>query len=558
MKKKTLLTSLLLVAAFMTGSAKQRTTAQLLGAAQKVLSGTSLTKSLTVQDLKVLQTESQLTVIGYENGACAIIANDDQFDAVLGYTDKPLTGDPAPGFLWWLETMNASLEQQMSEGVTVKASVGDRKNARVDPFVTTTWNQSTPYNNLCPEYTSNKVTKRYVTGCVATAMAQVIAYHKWPVTGNKSISYTYTDDVTGEIRRLTANPGKTNYDYANMLDNYTSDNYNDDQAKAVATLMYHCGLSVKMEYTVDGSGAQVYEACRAVRRNFRYPEYTPYYYRDVMSSAEWMTLVYREIDDACPVLYAGVSSGGHCFVLDGYNESGQVHVNWGWGGYGDGFFTISSLNGYSSQQQMVLMRTPDDTRVDYTKYRSLFGAMSSLTMAYRIDRVNATGVIYNFDPDAFTGELGMIASNLSTGETTVLGSESLSSVVFFNGVQVDLDGPTDGLADGEYRVYLATKSTKETDWQPIRTSDSYRNSYLMTKKGDGVSITAEKSNAGWMTGIGDIKINKSTSSATTVRVYDTTGREVYSAPASTFSLNDVPATGMLIVKQGTESKKVVK
>lgn len=549
---------MLLVAAVMTGSAKPRTTAQLLGAAQKALSGTSLTKSLSVQDLKVLQTESQLTVIGYENGNCAVIANDDQFDAVLGYTDKPFTGDPAPGFLWWLEAMNASLESQLADGVVVKASVGNRKNERVDPYVTTTWNQGTPYNILCPEYTSSGVTKRYVTGCVATAMAQVIAFHKWPETGNRSISYTYTDDVTGEIRRLTANPGKTNYDYANMLDNYTSGSYNDDQATAVATLMYHCGLSVKMQYTVDGSGAQVYDACSAVRRYFRYPEYTPYYYRDVMSSAEWMNLVYREIDDGCPVLYAGASTGGHCFVLNGYNESGQVYVNWGWGGSGDGFFNISSLNGYSSQQQMVLMRRPDDTRVNYTTYRSLFGAMSSLTMAYRIDRVNATGLIYNFDVDAFTGELGLIACNLSTGETTVLGSESLSSVVLFNGVSVDLDGPTEGLADGEYRVYLATKSTKETDWQPIRTSDSYRNSYLMTKKGDGVSITAEKSNAGWMTGIGDIEVNKSASAATTVRVYDTTGREVYSAPAASFSLNDVPATGMLIVKQGTESKKVIK
>ncbi len=557
MKKKSLLTSMFLVAAFMTVSAKPRTTAQMLGAAQQVLSGTSLTKSLSAQDLKVLQTESQLTVIGYDNGACAIIANDDQFDAVLGYTDKPLTGDPAPGFLWWLETMNASLEQQMSEGVTVKASEATHKYTKVDPLLTTTWNQGTPYNNLCPEYTSGKVTARYVTGCVATAMAQVMAYHKWPVTGNKSISYTYTDNVTGEIRRLTANPGKTTYDYANMLDDYASNNYNDDQATAVATLMYHCGLSVKMEYTVDGSGSMVYDACRAVRRYFRYQDYTPYYYRSVMSTTEWMNLIYRELDDACPVLYAGVSSGGHCFVFDGYNEKGQVHVNWGWGGSGDGFFTVSSLNGYSSQQQMVLMRTTDDTRIKYD-YRSLFGAMSSMTMAYRNDHVNATGTIYNMDPDAFTGDLGLMACNLSTGEVTALGTESLSSIVLFDGLNADIDGPTEGLADGEYRVYFATKSSKETDWQPVRTSDSYRNSYLMTKKGDGVSLTAEKSNADWMTGIGDIKVNKSTSAATTVRVYDTTGREVYSAPASTFSLNDVPATGMLIIKQGAESKKVIK
>ncbi len=557
MKKKTLLTSMLLAVALATVSAKPRTTAQLLGAAQKVLSGTSLTKSVSVQDLQVLKSESQLTVIGYENGACAIIANDDQFDAVLGYTDKPLTGDPAPGFLWWLETMNASLESQLAEGTIVKATESNRKYSRVDPLVTTTWNQGAPYNNLCPQYTSNGVTTRYVTGCVATAMAQVMAYNKWPETGNKSISYTYTDDVTGEIRRLTANPGKTNYDYANMLDAYTSGNYNDAQATAVATLMYHCGLSVKMQYTVDGSGSMVYDACSAVRRNFRYPEYTPYYYRDVMSSAEWMNLIYREIDDACPVLYAGASSGGHCFVLDGYNESGQVHVNWGWGGSGDGFFTVSSLNGYSSQQQMVLMRKPDDTRVNYNTYRSLFGAMSALTMTYRIDHVNATGAIYNMDVDAFTGELGLMATSLSTGETTALSTTSLSSVTLFSGLSVDINGETAGLADGEYRVYLATKSTKETDWQPIRTSDSYRNSYLMTKKGDGVSLTAERSNAGWMTGIGDIKVNKSTA-ATTVRVYDTTGRQVYSAPASTFSLNDVPASGLLIVKQGAESKKVMK
>ncbi len=555
-KKTTLLASMLLAAALTTASAKPRTAAQLLGAARQVLSGTSLTKSVSAQDLHVLRTESQLTVIGSDQTGCAIIANDDQFDAVLGYTDKPLTGDPAPGFLWWIETMNASLESQLSEGAVVKATASNRKNEKVDALMTTTWNQGTPYNNLCPQYTVNNVTKRYVTGCVATAMAQILAYNKWPETGNKSISYTYTDDVTGEILRLTANPGKTTYDYANMIDNYTSDNYNDAQAAAVSTLMYHCGLSVKMQYTTSGSGSMIYDACSAVRRYFRYKDYTPYYYRDIMSTTEWMNLIYREIDDACPVLYAGASSGGHCFVFDGYNEKGQVHVNWGWGGSGDGFFTVSSLNGYTSQQQMVLMRKPDDTRVNFS-YRSLFGAMSSVTMAFRVDHINATGVLYNFDVDAFTGDLGLMATNLSTGETTALGTEALSSVTLFNGLSADLDGETSSLPDGEYRVYFATKSSKETDWQPIRSSDSYRNSYLMTKKGDGVSLTAEKSNAGWMTGIGEVKVNKS-AAANTVRVYDTTGREVYTAPAATFSLNDVPASGLLIVKQGTESKKVVK
>ena len=556
MKKTSLLTSMLLVAAFSTVSAKPRTTAQLLGAARQVLSSTSLTKSVSSQDLKVLKSESQLTVIGYDGGACAIIANDDQFDAVLGYTDKAITGDPAPGFLWWLEAMNNALEGQINDGVTVKATDAEHKYEKVEPIMTTTWNQGTPYNNLCPEYTQNGVTSRYVTGCVATAMAQIMKSHNWPEKGENNITYTYTDNVTGEIRRLTCYPKKTTYDWANMIDDYSGD-YTDEQASAVATLMQHCGYSVKMEYTTSGSGSQVYESCRSLRKYFRYQDYTPYFYRDVMSTTEWMTLIYRELDDACPVLYAGVSSGGHCFVFDGYNSKGQVHVNWGWGGSSDGYFDVSSLGGYSSGQQMVLMRTEDDTRITYD-YRSLFGAMAAVTMNFSIDHINASATVYNFDVDSFTGELALVANNLSTGETTALTSEDLSSVVFLNGVSVSMEGKTGDLADGQYRVYFATKATKETTWQPIRTSDSYRNSYLMTKKGDGVTITAEKSNSGWMTGISDVEINKSTDAATTVRVYDTTGREVYTAPAATFSMKDVPASGLLIVKQGAESKKVMK
>ena len=245
------------------------------------------------------------------------------------------------------------------------------------------WDQSAPYNDLCPEYNGT----RSVTGCVATAMAQVMRYHKYPAKGKGSNSYT------SQTLALAASFdfASTTFDWDNMLPQYVSGSYTDDQAKAVATLMYACGVSVDMDYTPDDSGAMPYAAAEALINNFEYSSNIRFLQRDYYQYAEWMDLIKTEISNSRPIMYDGQSTeGGHEFVFDGYDENDMVHVNWGWSGVNDGYFAISALapsslgigggtnlgGGFSSDQGMIIGIQPSSEGTSYVSMCStVFSAL---------------------------------------------------------------------------------------------------------------------------------------------------------------------------------------
>ena len=186
MKRQSLIFMLLLAVAC-TMTAKPRTSAQLRMEAEKALKTNSLAQSVRAKKssaLKVLRQNTQITVMGYTDGGYAVIANDDTFSPVLGYSDATLTDNPAPAFLWWMEAINASLEKKLEEGQQpAKVQPSAEYKDRVDELLTTRWNQDAPYNITCPTYTVNGIKRNYVTGCVATAMAQIMYYHKYPTKG---------------------------------------------------------------------------------------------------------------------------------------------------------------------------------------------------------------------------------------------------------------------------------------------------------------------------------------------------------------------------------------
>ncbi len=228
--------------------------------------------------------------------------------------------------------------RQLAEGGYMPAL-----NTTVSPLLLTYWNQSPYYNNLCP-YDSYEG-ENAVTGCVATATAQIMKYHNWPTTGYGSHSYTHSDYDT-----LSANFGNTTYAWPSMPNVLTSSS-TPAQINAVATLMYHVGVAVEMDYSVSGSGANNYsinnEASSeyALQYYFKYSSDIRSVFRDAYSDNAWSALLRAELDASRPILYSGRSSdGGHSFVCDGYDNNGQFHFNWGWGGYCDGYFTMGSLN----------------------------------------------------------------------------------------------------------------------------------------------------------------------------------------------------------------------
>ena len=221
----------------------------------------------------------------------------------------------------------------------------------VAALMTTTWNQSPYYNIFCPydENENGSGNHHIVTGCVATATAQVMKYHNHPATGFGSHSYTHSSYGT-----LSADFGNTTYQWANMP-NALNASSSETQVNAVATLMYHIGVADEMYYDLTsngGSGALNYNGSgvlqassqSALMKHFKYRPDMAAIARDNYSDSEYCAILRAELDQSRPILYSGFGGGGHSFVLDGYNNAGQFHVNWGWGGNHDGYFTIGALN----------------------------------------------------------------------------------------------------------------------------------------------------------------------------------------------------------------------
>ena len=236
----------------------------------------------------------------------------------------------------------------MAQTVTVKACV--------EPLLTTTWGQDAPFNLQCPEKTNAKGELQHCrVGCVACAMGQVMRYHRYPEVGIGTGQNIFNP-------LLTANFGETYYDWLHMKDSYVS-GYTDEEADAVAELLYHCGVAVNMIYGLESSSTFTAFANNVTTALSRYFGYDASTLRSVSRSkytkAEWLQLIREELSAGRPIIYSGnsPSMGGHTWVVDGYDEAGRVHINWGWlsrsNNYYDIDLNIAGLD-FSQQQTMVI------------------------------------------------------------------------------------------------------------------------------------------------------------------------------------------------------------
>lgn len=316
--------------------------------------------AMPLQAIKQLAQTRAYTVMGTSNGAFAVVSNDDLLPEVLGYSTHSFSDKPE-GLQWWLKAVDEAAGQILANGQAMAAVAPDTTiyAARVDSLVKTLWGQDTPFNDLCPIGASAYgEPERCVTGCVATTMAQVMYYHRYPVSGHgvRTIYYPFKN-TSGT--RVTVNFSATEYDWDDMIPFY-GEGYNEQQGHAVAELMLSCGVAVNMQYSTSGSGAYSRDITTALRNYFGYPETMSYLQRSDYDDDAWMDMVYKELNARRPILYGGVDDiyGGHSFIIDGYNESGLVHVNWGWKGAANGYYNISLLNPrrykFSSSQDMVI------------------------------------------------------------------------------------------------------------------------------------------------------------------------------------------------------------
>lgn len=212
----------------------------------------------------------------------------------------------------------------------------DRKNVQaVTPLLTDKWNQGCRYNSLCP--TIQGPCDHAEVGCVAVAMGQIMHYWHYPATGWGSHSYNNSGTT------LSADFGSTTYDWEHMPDSLTESS-SKAEIEAVATLLYHCGISVRMNYGPNGSNAKITDVPNALRRYFSYSRQLHLEKKKDFSNEEWIALLKGNLNQQQPVLYSGSSSNiGHAFVCDGYDDNDLFHFNWGWG-VADGYFSLGNLN----------------------------------------------------------------------------------------------------------------------------------------------------------------------------------------------------------------------
>lgn len=226
------------------------------------------------------------------------------------------------------EATSTQWKKYTQDGFTAEKSM-----LSVNPLLTTNWDQGCYYNSLCPAAAGGDCNHVWV-GCVATAMAQVMKYHNYPDQGVGS--HTYNHATYGP---QSADFGSTTYNWSAMPNQVSSPN------TATATLMYHCGVSVNMNYGVSGSGAYTQDVRTALVNYFSYASTTQYVQRLWYSSSGWENLLVSELDSHQPVVYSGQDPNfGHCFVCDGYQGTNYFHFNWGWSGWNNGYFYVSNLN----------------------------------------------------------------------------------------------------------------------------------------------------------------------------------------------------------------------
>jgi len=377
--------------------------------------------STAIDPVNFVRPEIFFYVFTISGSGFVIVSGDDNVTPILGYSDQAIF-DPAnipQNVAKWLEGYKGGIREIILHKIQAGKDIADQWQALqkggtpnsaskalagVNPLIQTRWNQGTYYNAVCPGGS--------VTGCVATATAQIMKFWNYPATGSGFHSYNHNDYGT-----LSANFGSTTYQWNSMPNSLNSSN------TAVATLMYQVGVSVEMNYSPQASGAYVISAqsqgthCAeyALKTYFGYKNTLQGVQRSNYTEAQWMSLVKAELNASRPVLYAGYGSGGgHCFVADGYDDNNFIHFNWGWGGAYDGYFQVNALNpggtgigggsgGYNSGHQAVIGIEPPSATPAYNMKLYDFVSPSAATIIYGTSfSVNTN--IANYGNATFSGD----------------------------------------------------------------------------------------------------------------------------------------------------------
>ena len=447
--------------------------------------------------------------VGQQEGFVIVSGDDNTAEPILGYADQgTIDSDNMPDNLRaWLQGYADQIRWMREHGVS--NSKAESRQARVvkksiAPLLATQWNQYAPYNNYCPWLTETG-SQIAVTGCVATATAQLMYYQ---AKKNNIASTTTSADIPSyestkyylyinntKTTTVPAKPVRT-FDWTKMTDQPTG---NEDSSEEVARLFEYIGAGVQMQYGTESSASN--EAVATMLTTyFGYDADIKSVYRDNYIYSDWTNLIYNELSTNGPVLFGGQSvGGGHAFLLDGYDGEDYFHVNWGWGGQSDGFYRLSALtpseqgaggsstsDGFNYDQVVMVNVKPQDdgvseyefrltvtdlhcTTKEYVRYPySNFGIMNGnvleqgVVLNYAVS--NATGKTQDFYYGYALYQDGAIVQPLISGkyENMAVGMSGYLTLQFGNGIP-----------DGEYRIISVCREADSNEWHPSIDSDKF-------------------------------------------------------------------------------------
>ncbi len=311
-------------------------------------------------------------IYNFEPKGFIIVAAQKNVFPILGYSfeNNFEKNSNNSNFKYWMDNytnqiniaINTSkpITKDINEAWEYFQNINQIKSKAVTPLLTSTWNQDKYYNEQCPADAAGPDGHTYA-GCVATAMGQIMFYHRWPLSGFGN--YTYNHPTYGTI---TADFQNANYQWNDMINKLTNSNIE------IAKLLFHIGVSVDMDYGPTGSGMWNHKAAYSFKNYFKYCNETRYIFRD-SSSLNWDSLIITNLDKKRPLYYAGwedtTFTSGHAFVCDGYQSNIFFHFNWGWNGSNDGFYYLDQLNpnGYNFNfcQELIVDIYPDTLNYTY-------------------------------------------------------------------------------------------------------------------------------------------------------------------------------------------------
>ena len=469
------------------------------------------------EDFRLVFTSAQLTG-NSANGFYAfnaggrgfvIISADDRATPVLAYSTsdtlripdmaapvREMLGNYHDQIISRTEKMTKAAENTASQWEMLRsgtATICAGRASGVEPLITTTWDQSPYYNLYCP-YDSAWHTNA-VTGCVATAMAQVIRYWEWPRNGYGTCAYTHY-----KYGYLNTDYSKSVYNYSDMpekLDKRSTET----QVDAIARLMADCGIGVGMGYSPTGSGSQVleevggqYSAEFVLRNYFGYVNGTGIY--KYMIPTLWQKNIRADLDKGIPLLFRASKSGegGHCFICDGYDDMGLFHFNWGWSGHNDGFYLMDSAYGFNIYQAAIFGLIPP-TKLN-SHHIVLFSDITTVSDTIFCDEDFTVRVkVQNNGNKPFFGEFRMVLQNGQTSETVAvfdtislsgqpLNAESASSPMTFH-------GRLKQLMTNNYHFRLQFRDTNAEEWVSVPEIGNFSNKHSIRFEGGSSSTTID-------------------------------------------------------------------